>query len=144
MPVISVTRLHVRAWRHLPQVLAATLGSAMQARGAPGCLAVAVLSESLRTYWTRTAWQDEAAMLAYVKAGKHGRIMGRVMLWCDESSVVHWTEDVDELPTWQIAHRRLSEQGRHFPPPRAAAGPAPLSAPFPAPCARRWRELRVK
>lgn len=144
MPIISVTRLHVRCWRHLPRVLAATLGSAMQARSAPGCLAVSVLSESWRTYWTRTAWQDEAAMFAYVRAGTHSRIMGHVMLWCDESSVVHWSEAVGVLPSWGLAHRRLSEQGRHFPPPGTAAGPTPLSDPFPAPCARRWRELRIK
>lgn len=139
MPVISVTRLHVRAWRHIPSVLAATMAAAWQARAAPGNLAVSVLSASWDTYWTRTVWQDEPAMMAYVHAGFHRRIMRHLLRWCDESSVVHWRDSVARLPAWDEAHRRLSDEGRHFPPPDAGLPPA-----FALPRRRFWRELRIR
>jgi len=139
MPVISVTRLHVRAWRHIPSVLGATLAAAWQARAAPGNLAVSVLSATHDTYWTRTVWQDEASMMTYVHAGVHRRIMGRLLRWCDESSVVHWYDSAAQLPAWDEAHRRLSEQGRHFPPCEPGLPPA-----FALPRRRFWRELRIR
>lgn len=139
MPVISVTRLHVRAWRHIPSVLAATLAAAWQARTARGNLAVSVLCATRDTYWTRTVWQDEASMMAYVHAGVHRRIMGRLLRWCDESSVVHWCDSGARLPAWDEAHRRLSEDGRHFPPGEPGLPPA-----FALPRRRFWRELRIR
>lgn len=139
MPVISVTRLHVRSWRHVPSALAATLAAAWQARAAPGNVAVSVLSSTYDSYWTRTAWQDEASMMAYVHAGVHRRVMSRLLRWCDESSVVHWHDGAARLPAWDEAHRRLSEQGRHFPPSESGL-PRVLALPR----RRRWRELRFR
>lgn len=139
MPVISVTRLHVRSWRHIPSVLAATLAAAWQARMAPGNLAVSVLSATVDSYWTRTVWQDEASMMAYVHVGVHRRIMGRLLQWCDESSVVHWHAGAAQLPAWGEAHRRLSEEGRHFPPSEPGA-----TRQLPMPRYRPWRELRIR
>lgn len=139
MPVISATRLHVRSWRYVPSVVAATLAAAWQARIAHGSLAVSVLSVSWDTYWTRTAWRDEASMMAYVHAGVHRAIMRRLLRWCDESSVVHWDDATGQLPPWSEAHWRLCEQGRHFPP--LAPG---LARRLPVPHSRFWRELRIR
>ncbi|CAN7335066.1 DUF3291 domain-containing protein [Trinickia sp. LjRoot230] len=139
MPVISVTRLHVRSWRQVPRVLLATLGAAWQARGSHGNLAVSVFSETYDCYWTRTVWRDEASMMAYVQTGLHRRIMSRLTAWCDQSSVVHWQAPVAVLPPWPQAHRRLSEDGRHFPP--CAQGAVPWLT---MPHGRWWRELQIK
>lgn len=139
MPVISVTRLHVRSWRYVPSVLAATLAAAWQARVSRGNLAVSVLSAAYDTYWTRTAWSDEASMMAYVHAGTHRKIMRRLLHWCDESSVAHWHDGSAQLPAWADAHRRLNEHGRHFPPFEPDA-PRQLPMPRFGP----WRELRIR
>jgi hypothetical protein len=64
MPFISITRLRVRAWRYLPAFIIQAVRSARQACRAPGNLAVTLLRDSNLTFWTRTAWSDEAAMRA--------------------------------------------------------------------------------
>ena len=59
-----------------------------------------------------TAWQDEAAMRAFMMAMPHRGAMGKLAGWCDEAAVVHWTQDTTGLPDWQEAHRRMATEGR--------------------------------
>ncbi len=114
MPVrlVSVTRLRVRSWRFLPAFMLKAFLSARQAKSAPGNLAVAILREANNTFWTRTAWTDEAAMKAFMLAGPHRGAMKRLLDWCDEASVVHWLQESAEMPSWEEAHRRMQEEGR--------------------------------
>lgn len=138
MPVVSVTRLHVRSWRYLPAVLSATLRSAWQARACAGNLAVSLLCENRNTYWTRTVWTDETAMTAFVFSGAHRHVMRRLLRWCDENSVLHWHQSSAAPPPWPLAHRRLRDEGRHFP------APAGDAFPLPRPPVKRWRELHMR
>lgn len=112
MPFVAMTRLRVRSWRYLPSFLVWALRSALQARSAQGSLAVAVLAEARRTFWTRTVWADQASMRAYMVAGAHRRVMPRLLEWCDEAAVAHWTQEVAAPPPWQEAHRRMQLDGR--------------------------------
>jgi hypothetical protein len=112
MPLVSITRLRVRSLRYLPVFLIAALRSARQAKRAPGNLAVALLSDSKFTFWTRTIWDDERSMRAFMTAGAHRLIMPRLLEWCDEAAVVHWQQEALEPPSWQDAHRRMQQQGR--------------------------------
>ena len=48
---------------------------------------------------------DEAAMRAYMTSGFHSRVMPKLFRWCDEASVVHWTQDSDDAPDWLTADR---------------------------------------
>ena len=45
-------------------------------------------------------------------AAPHGPTMRKLLEWCDEASLVHWTQDEAELPSWEEAHRRLLHEGR--------------------------------
>lgn len=131
MPLISVTRLHLRSNRYLPPFIWRSLLAARQAKRAPGCLGVDLLRDPHGGYWTKTAWTNEPAMKAYMTAGHHRRAMPKLLDWCDEASVVHWTQDTPELPDWKEAHRRMVEEGRrskvHHPSPahQAFEIPAP-------------------
>ena len=136
MPIVSATRLRVRSWRHIPAVVQATLRSALQAKAADGNLAVSILAEAHMTFWTRTAWTDGRSMNAFVMAGVHRRIMGSLLVWCCEASVLHWAQDTAELPSWEETHRRLKKDGRH-----TTSDPSG-SFPVPMPRAHRWAELR--
>jgi heme-degrading monooxygenase HmoA len=109
---ISVTRLRVRAFWFLPGFIYYALRSAKQAKGSPGNLGVNLLRDAHNTFWTATAWQDEAAMRAFMMATPHRSAMGKLAEWCDEASVVHWTQETAELPAWDEAHRRLVAEGR--------------------------------
>ena len=109
---ISVTRLRVRSFWFLPGFISYALRSSNQARGAPGNLDVALLRDAKNAYWTCTAWQDEAAMRTFIMAMPHRRAMGKLADWCNEASVVHWTQDTADLPDWREAHRRMATEGR--------------------------------
>jgi len=66
MPFVSITRLRVRRWRYVPQFLIQSIRAARQAKRAAGNLAVSVLRDADRTFWTRTVWRDEAAMRSFM------------------------------------------------------------------------------
>lgn len=135
MPLVSITRLRVRSFRFLPVFLIGAIRSARQAKRAPGNLAVTLLSDSRLTFWTRTLWDDERAMRAFMTAGAHRLIMPRLFQWCDEAAVVHWMQETPEPPSWQEGYRRMQQHGRaskvehpsaaqtrfEIPPPRTSA-----------------------
>ena len=112
MPFVSITRLRVRSWRYVPGFVIQFLRAALRARGTAGSLAVSVLRDADRAFWTRTVWREEAALAALMQSGVHRRVMARLPEWCDEAALVHWVQDTDEPPSWAEAHRRLQEEGR--------------------------------
>jgi hypothetical protein len=112
MPFISITRLRVRSWRFLPSFFVQAVLSARQARAADGNLGVSVLRESGSIFWTRSLWNSESSMKSYILAGAHRRVMPRLLKWCNEAAVVHWTQESVQPPEWQEAHRQLVGIGR--------------------------------
>jgi hypothetical protein len=112
MPLISVTRLRIRSPWFLPAFFWNSLWSILQARCAPGCLAAKTLTDANRTFWTKTAWDGEAAMRAYMRSGAHLRVMPKLRQRCDEASVAHWQQENAVLPDWREGHRRMLEVGR--------------------------------
>ncbi|MGB8543114.1 MAG: DUF3291 domain-containing protein [Candidatus Acidiferrales bacterium] len=129
---VSLTRLRVRSWRYFPFFFVQAIRSARQAKSAEGVLSVSLLREARNTFWTRTVWNDEQSMKRFMLSGPHGQVMRRLMEWCDEAAVAHWTQESPEPPSWEEAHRKLQELGRlskvnhpseaqrknRFPPPR--------------------------
>jgi hypothetical protein len=142
MPVISITRLRVRRWWFLPGFFLASFRSAKQAATAEGNLHVALLRDRRLTFWTATSWTSEAAMKAFMHATPHGPIMRKLLHWCDEASLAHWTQDGAELPPWDEAHRRLEKDGR----PSKVHHPSAAHAAhrFPAPTTRPSAQSRLK
>jgi hypothetical protein len=140
--IVSITRLRVRAWRYLPVFFLRTLSIARQASAANGNVAVALLRDRRNAFWTGTVWSDEAAMKAFMHAPPHGPTMRRLLDWCDEAALVHWTQDRADPPTWEDAHRRLEQDGRpskvHYP------SDAHNAHRFPPPTARRTAQVRLK
>jgi hypothetical protein len=88
------------------------LRSAWQARDAEGNLGVKVLSERKKAFWTATCWESEAAMKRFMMAAPHGPAMRKLLDWCDEAALVHWSQEGVELPAWAEAHARLTREGR--------------------------------
>jgi Antibiotic biosynthesis monooxygenase len=112
MPLISATRLRVRSWRFFPQFAIESLKSARQAERSPGFLGGRLLRNPRNAFWTITVWKDEAAMNAFRIAAAHRAVMPSLLDWCDEAAVVHWNEEVSEVPSWQDAHRHMLNEGR--------------------------------
>ena len=114
MPFVSVTRLRVRSWRYVPGFLIQSFRAARQAKRAAGSLAVSVLRDADRAFWTRTVWRGEGAMRAFMRSGVHRRVMASLPEWCNEAALVHWVQDANEPPSWAEAHRRLQQEGRRL------------------------------
>lgn len=112
MPVVSVTRLRIRSWFYLPAFFLRTMRIGQQAKRAPGSLRVKVLQDGSRTFWTCTSWESEDAMKAFMHAQPHGPAMRKLLEWCDEASVVRWSQSGPELPAWSEAHERMQREGR--------------------------------
>ena len=142
MPVVSITRLRVRRWVYLPQFFLRTLLIARQAGRSPGNLAVVLLRDNNHTFWTGTSWSDEAAIKTFMHAAPHGPAMRKLLEWCDEASLVRWTQESPELPAWDVAHRRLEQEGRASKVNHPT--PAHTAHRFPAPTTRRTAQLRIK
>jgi hypothetical protein len=68
--------------------------------------------------------------------------MRRLMVWCDEAALVHWTQDAAELPSWDEAHRRLEKEGRSSKVNHPSAVHAAHR--FPRPAVAQTDELRFK
>lgn len=63
-------------------------------------------------------------MRAYITGGSHLKAMPKLLDWCDEASIVHWTQDDDAIPDWSTAARRMRVEGR----PSKVRYPAPNHA----------------
>jgi Domain of unknown function (DUF3291) len=139
---VSLTRLRIRYRRHLPFFVLQSLRSARQARAASGNIAVSLLADQNRTYWTRSLWSDVAAMRAFMLSGVHRSAMRKLAAWCDEASVAHWTQATAQLPSWEEAHRRMQGEGRRS----KVNHPSPEHEAFQiaVPMVRAGRELRFK
>jgi hypothetical protein len=131
MPFVSITRLRIRSWRFVPMFFVYAIRSSRQAAHAEGSLAIKLLRDRRKTFWTATLWTSDAAMKQFMIAGAHGRAMRKLLHWCDEAAVAHWTQESTALPPWPEAHARLQTEGR----PSKVNHPSPthLAHKFPDP-----------
>ena len=51
-------------------------------------------------------------MKQFMVSGAHGGAMRKLLNWCDEAALVHWSQESDLLPNWTEAHARLQSEGR--------------------------------
>jgi hypothetical protein len=112
MPFISLTRLRIRSLRFLPFFALHARKTTRQVRQAQGFQTGALLPDRSFTFWTMTAWDSQEDMRRDMTSGSHKAVMPRLMHWCDEASVTHWTQPEPALPTWEEADRRMRESGR--------------------------------
>lgn len=112
MPHISLTRLRLRSIRFFPHFAWHAFRSHQQVARAAGFLAGSILPDRSLTFWTMTAWDSPESMRAYMLSGAHRDAMPRLMHWCDEASVAHWSQPDSTLPSWSDADLRMRTSGR--------------------------------
>src|SRR5262249_24429109 len=116
----------VRKWRFVPGFLWQTWRSFWRARRALRNQAVRIRRSEGLTFWTVTTWDDEPAMSDFGIARPHLDAMPKLLEWCDEASVAHWTQCSPEPPEWERAEQQMAEIGRlskvNHPSPRQLTG----------------------
>ncbi|RUR39103.1 hypothetical protein [Vreelandella populi] len=112
MAFVSVTRLRIRSLRYIPLFMIYTLKTALQAKRAPGNLGVRLRKTKGLTFWTLTSWHDQQVMSAYRATNPHRNVMPKLKLWCDEASVVNWSQETSVLPNWDYAVTQMLKSGR--------------------------------
>jgi len=112
MAFVSVTRLRVRSIFFLPQFLVYAIRSSRQAQKSTGFVGGRLMVNAGYVFWTLTVWTASKAMDAYRSSGVHRAAMPRLLHWCDEASVTHWTQDSDAVPAWDEAYQRMLKEGR--------------------------------
>ncbi len=112
MALVSVTRLRMRSKWYLAPFLWEIMRITRQAQRTSGFLGGRLLVEAKKVFWTLTAWEDGSAMNVFRTQGAHGGVMPKLLDWCDEAAVVHWTQLTGTLPSWQEAHYRMMKEGR--------------------------------
>ena len=112
MAFVSVTRLRIRSVWFMPRFALHALNSLRQCKHASGFLNGSLLPDRKLTFWTMTLWENQAAMRAYMTGSAHLKAMPKLLVWCDEASIVHWTQDDVTLPSWEVAAQRMRTQGR--------------------------------
>jgi hypothetical protein len=112
MTFVSITRLRIRSGRFMPGFIIDTQRTLKQTRLASGFVQGSLLADRKLAFWTMTLWRDQADMKHYMTSGPHLKAMPKLLGWCDEASVVHWTQDHGLAPDWHEADRRMRSEGR--------------------------------
>jgi Domain of unknown function (DUF3291) len=133
---VSLTRLRLRSLRFLPQFVVLNERAVRQLRNAAGFGRGKLLMDRGLSFWTMSLWEDEASMRAFRDRGAHRAVMPKLLGWCDEASVAHWSAETGELPDWPEAHARMTAEGRASQVRLPSANQKELR--FPAP---RWTRL---
>lgn len=109
---VSITRLRVRSIFYLPLFMLHAMRTLLQAQRAEGILGAETRFEWNNVVWTKTVWQEEAAMKQYRGSGAHQVAMRLLSEICSEAAYARWQQETPELPTWEEAHRRVRTEGK--------------------------------
>jgi len=87
-----------------------TLGVMKQLSAAPGLIGYTLLARPFaKNFWTLSAWEDEAALKAFVRHPPHVRIMVSLAPHMRQTKFVQWSVKGAELPLrWDDALRRAA------------------------------------
>jgi len=112
MYFVSVTRLRLRSFIFLPQFMVANEASLRSIKKTDGFIHGKELIDKKLTFWTVTVWDSDKAMKYFRNSGPHKKAMRKLPLWCDEGSYVHWLQETQAIPAWEIIHQKLITNGK--------------------------------
>jgi hypothetical protein len=106
---VMASRLELRRLSDVPSFLGAALRIRRQMLASPGALGLSLIARPLhRTFWTLSAWRDQAALSAAVGREPHRQLMRHFRPRMAGSSFVTWTAPGVPIP-WDEALRRLEK-----------------------------------
>ena len=106
--VMLLSYLPLRHGWQIPQFLLHTARIMGQLRRSKGLLGFSLRAElGAKRFWTLSAWQDGAALQAFVRAQPHSQTMRAMATRMGATRFIGWTVKGSELPaSWEEALRR--------------------------------------
>ncbi len=110
--------LQLHSYRDIPGFLRAAARIRSQVLASPGAMGVSLIAQpTRRTFWTLSAWTDQAALDAFVRAVPHMDVMRKYRGRLRASAFTTWTVAASDLPKprsnakelWRAAEARLAE-----------------------------------
>ena len=115
--VVLGSRLELRRYRGIPGFLSAAMAVRKQVHSSDGALGVSLIAQPTRkTFWTLSAWTDQASLDAFVGSRPHLDVMGRFRDRLTSTGFTTWAVASPELPKrgsnaknlWRDAKTRLA------------------------------------
>jgi hypothetical protein len=108
--VALLSYLPLKSFWRVPPFLVYTWQVTRQLTAAQGLLGYSILARPLsRRFWTLSAWENEAALLAFVQHSPHVRLMTALTPHMGETKFVRWMVKGSQLPLhWDDALRRFA------------------------------------
>jgi quinol monooxygenase YgiN len=107
--VALLSYLSLKSYWRVPQFFVYTAQVMRQLAAAQGLLGYSVLARPLsKRFWTLSAWENEAALRAFVQHPPHVRLMAALAPHMGETKFVRWMVKGSQLPLrWDDALRRF-------------------------------------
>jgi hypothetical protein len=106
--LILLSYLPLRRFRDFPAFVGHDLRVTRQLRDARGLIGYSKLGRPwVKRFWTLSAWEDESALEAFVRAGAHSRAMADMPPRMGSTRFIRWSLRGSALPPdWADALRR--------------------------------------
>jgi len=109
---VMASRFELASFWRSPAFLAMSVRAWRQARRSPGVFGATLRAQlSRKTYWTLSAWADQAALYAFARAEPHRTVMRRARPMAKTATFRFWTVPADKLSPaelWTEAERRIN------------------------------------
>ncbi|MFC8530858.1 antibiotic biosynthesis monooxygenase [Nocardia sp. NPDC057227] len=111
---VLTSRLPLNRYSDIPRFLRWTLRIRRQLRRAPGCVGYTLDARLLsKTFWTLSAWSDEASMEAFVRSDAHALMLADMKGRVGAPGFITSPATPDRLPlSWSDARDRLTGHQR--------------------------------
>ena len=88
--VVTITQLPLRSHRRIPRIMRATWRIVRQLSRSDGLVGYALKADLIhKTFWTMSAWNDDAALAAFVRSDVHRAAMTALQPHMDGARIRH-------------------------------------------------------
>ncbi|UXA21325.1 hypothetical protein [Mycobacterium sp. SMC-4] len=110
--VVLASRFQLRRYRDVVPFFVAALRIDAEVRRSEGAVGLALIAQPLRrTFYTLSAWRDQAAIDAMIATEPHRSVMLRYRELTSDSRFTTWSASDATPPTWQDARHHLGASG---------------------------------
>jgi hypothetical protein len=109
--LLLLSYLPLKRFRAIPRFLKYTFQIERQLRQSDGLIGYSLQAELLsKNFWTLSAWQDEKALMTFVRRVPHGEIMQQLAPDMGRTGFTRWTERGSRIPpSWSDAKARMQQ-----------------------------------